>query len=350
MTADAVGGVWTYALELARGLSEHGIEVALATMGRHLSSYHRAEARTVPRLHVFESNYKLEWMDEPWCDVETAGQWLLGLDRQLRPDIVHLNGYVHANLPWSTPPLVAAHSCVLSWWRAVKNEEAPPTWRRYADGVRRGIHAAAMVVAPSQAMLDEVERYYGPPARKAVIPNGRDAALFRNTDKQAFILSAGRLWDEAKNVSALAAVSPRLNWPVYVAGDDTHPSGRDMAESGLRTLGNLPPDLLSVLMGSASIYALPARYEPFGLSALEAALAGCALVLGDIPSLREIWGDAAMFVHPDDGEGLISAINALAGDESLRLGMAERVHRRAIQFTRARMSAAYLEVYRLMRQ
>ncbi len=32
---------------------------------------------------------------------------------------------------------------------------------------------------------------------------------------------------------------------------------------------------------------LPARYEPFGLSVLEAALSGCALVLGDIPSLRE---------------------------------------------------------------
>ena len=53
-------------------------------------------------------------------------------------------------------------------------------------------------------------------------------------------------------------------------------------------------------MGRAAIYALPARYEPFGLSILEAALSGCALVIGDIPSLREIWADAALFV-PSDG-------------------------------------------------
>ena len=36
------------------------------------------------------------------------------------------------------------------------------------------------------------------------------------------------------------------------------------------------------VINTASIYALPARYEPFGLSILEAALSGCALVLGDI--------------------------------------------------------------------
>ena len=60
----------------------------------------------------------------------------------------------------------------------------------------------------------------------------------------------------------------------------------------------------------AAIYALPARYEPFGLSALEAALSGCALVLGDIPSLREVWGDAAVFVPPDDAGGLRDALYA----------------------------------------
>ncbi|MCL4401427.1 MAG: glycosyltransferase family 4 protein, partial [Acidobacteria bacterium] len=291
MTADGMGGVWTYALELARGLAEQGIEVGLATMGPHLSAYRRAEAGVVRNLRVFESSYLLEWMDDPWCDLETAGQWLLDLERQWQPDVVHLNGYVHGKLRWRAPQLVVGHSCVLSWWRAVNREEAPAEWRRYRNEVKRGIQAAVMVVAPSRAMLEELERYYGPLPPHCVIPNGRDPALFRTGNKQPFILSAGRLWDEAKNIAALDAISPRLIWPVYVAGDETHPNGRTVTESNLRLLGNLPADLLSVLMASASIYALPARYEPFGLSALEAALAGCALVLGDIPSLREVWGD-----------------------------------------------------------
>ena len=61
-----------------------------------------------------------------------------------------------------------------------------------------------------------------------------------------------------------------------------------------------PPQMARVVSRAPSIYALPARYEPFGLSVLEAALSGCALVLGDIPSLREIWDGAALFVDPDD--------------------------------------------------
>ena len=60
----------------------------------------------------------------------------------------------------------------------------------------------------------------------------------------------------------------------------------------------------------AAIYALPAHYEPFGLSILEAAMSGCALVLGDIPSLREIWGDAAVFVHPDNRDAVARCLAA----------------------------------------
>ena len=45
MTADTVGGVWTYALELAGALAPHGVEVALATMGRRLSSAQEADMK-----------------------------------------------------------------------------------------------------------------------------------------------------------------------------------------------------------------------------------------------------------------------------------------------------------------
>jgi len=70
MTADTVGGVWTYALELVRGLGESGVEVALATMGSPLTSQQRLAAESIATLEVFESNFKLEWMENPWDDVE----------------------------------------------------------------------------------------------------------------------------------------------------------------------------------------------------------------------------------------------------------------------------------------
>src|SRR3954454_12313553 len=128
MTADTVGGVWTYALGLARSLVPHGIEITLATMGPRPNAGQKDAAGRIPNLTLVESDFKLEWMEDPWHDVAAAGQWLLDLEQLAEPDIVHLNGYAHAVLEWKCPVMVVAHSCVLSWWRAVKQKTLPVAW------------------------------------------------------------------------------------------------------------------------------------------------------------------------------------------------------------------------------
>jgi glycosyltransferase involved in cell wall biosynthesis len=115
--------------------------------------------------------------------------------------------------------------------------------------------------------------------------------------------------------------------------------------STCRALGSLAPDVLAQWMGRASIYALPARYEPFGLSALEAALAGCALVLGNIPSLRELWRDTALFVDPDDHDHLARTLKRLIEDSELRCTIAQRCRARARAFDAQTMAAGYLRAY-----
>lgn len=339
MTADAVGGVWTYALELARALVRHGFVTTLATMGPRPSADRLSSAADIPGLEIIESDFRLEWMDDAWSDVERAGAWLLALEAQARPDIVHVNGYAHAALSWQAPAVAVAHSCVLSWAEAV-GHPLDPTWtRRYHDAVVRGLHAAAWVVAPSAAMLAALQRHYGALPRASVVPNGRDKRQFRARPKEPFVFSAGRIWDRAKNIDALAAVAPRLSWPVVVAGDGD-------ADGVAAHLGRLAEADLATWLSRASIFALPARYEPFGLLPLEAALAGCALVLGDIPSLREIWGDAADYVAPDDRDGLVGAIEELAASRARRARRAAAARARAIELAPARMADAYVAVYR----
>jgi glycogen synthase len=345
MTADTVGGVWNYSLQLSAALARYGVEVSLATMGKPLSPNQWQEAAAVPNLTVYESAYKLEWMEHPWDDVQAAGAWLLDLERRLRPDVVHLNGYVHGALLWRAPVMVVGHSCVLSWWEAVKGESAPPSLGRYRHEVRRGLRAARLVVAPTGAMLAALERHYGPLPNTRVIYNGQDTSTFTPGHKLHCVLSVGRLWDEAKNIAALQAVAPRLSWPVYVAGEERHPDGGEVDLAGVYPLGRLSSAELAARYASASIYALPARYEPFGLSVLEAALSGCALVLGDIATLREVWGNAAMFVPPDDTAALHAAIEGLIAGEGLRLEMAGRARQRASHFTTERMAAAYFQMY-----
>lgn len=347
MTADTIGGVWTYALELSEALSPFGIEVCLATMGAPASQKQKEAISKTGNIKLFESSYKLEWMEDPWKDVEESGKWLLDLEKTLEPDIIHLNDFSHGALPFQAPKLVVGHSCVYSWYYAVKHHAPHEAWYKYKEKVTRGIKGADLVTAPTNAMLSLLRHHYGSFRSPGAIYNARRADDFLPGLKEDIVLSAGRLWDEAKNVSMLAWVAPRLKWPVYMAGEKEDPEGRFIQTfGGVNWLGRLSSKEMAYWMKRASIFALPARYEPFGLSPLEAALSGCALVLGDIPSLREVWQDSAWFVKPDDYDGLVKAVNTLIEDDDLRLENVKKVRRRALYFTPERMAKGYLGLYR----
>ncbi|HJS24142.1 MAG TPA: glycosyltransferase family 4 protein [Pyrinomonadaceae bacterium] len=348
MTADTVGGVWTYALELTRALQPFGVEVLLVVMGPPLSTAQRDDARSISNLNLFKSNYKLEWMPDCWSDVKRAGRWLLHLEDRLQPDVIHLNGYAHANLPWQNPTLVVGHSCVFSWWQAVKGDTPPAEWQRYKIEVNNGLQAADLVVTPSAAMLHALNTHYGPIKNTRVIPNGRDPEVFKPRSKRPLILAAGRLWDEAKNIDLVAEIAPELSWPVFIAGDFHHPdhaTQRHSIKKHCRWLGSLPQAELRRWFAAASVYALPALYEPFGYTPLEAALSGCALVLGNIDSLREIWRDAAVFVDPHDSQALKVELLDLIDNRQRRRELAQRARERALEFTSDRMAENYFNAY-----
>ena len=343
MTADTVGGVWTYAVELAGALDRLGFHVHLATMGAPLRPYQRMQLQGCGRVAVYESEFRLEWMPEPWDDVKRAGHWLLALERNLRPDLVHLNQFAFGALPFHAPKLVVAHSCVLTWWTAVHGTVAPAEWSRYRSRVAAGLEGADLVAAPTRSMLDSLHGHYRHSTPGRVLPNGRDASLFRPGPKKPFIFAAGRLWDEAKNLAALEAVAPSLDWPVRVAGSCVRPDRPALIPEGVQALGQLTAQGVARQMARAAIYALPARYEPFGLSVLEAALSGCALVLGDIPSLREVWQDAALYVDPGDHDALRQTLSRLIRQPVERSRMAAAAQARAAEFSPSAMVRAYLD-------
>ncbi|HEX7121568.1 MAG TPA: glycosyltransferase family 4 protein [Gemmatimonadaceae bacterium] len=346
MTADAVGGVWTYAHTLCRTLDERGIHVTLAVMGPRPSRSQMATFVPLRNVEVLAGDFALEWMDDPWKEILRAGEWLLSLEAQVTPDVVHLNGYAHAALPFHAPTLVVAHSCVASRWRAVHGIDPPPRFAAYRAAVQNGLAMASAVVSPSRFMQDAIATHYGRRSRSTVIPHGLYGAGVAPGLKQNIVLSAGHLWDQAKNLTAVDAVAPSLPWAVRIAGSSVDPTGRVHMPDHARTLGVLSARMLAREMASASIFALPARYEPFGLTVLEAALSGCALVVGDIPSLRELWDGAATFVPPDDHDALREALLRLIDDGEARAHAMALARERARTYSGERMTAAYVDVYR----
>ena len=347
MTADTVGGVWTYAVDLCRALEGRNVEVLLATMGAEVKPHQRNELAGLSHVRLAESRFALEWMEAPWADVQRAGRWLLELEESFRPHAVHLNGYVHGSLPFGAPVLCAGHSCVRSWWKAVRGEPVPSSWDTYTDKVQLGLRSARLVVAPTRWMLDQLRAEYGALRATRVIPNARPWTQGGGPKarKEPYILSVGRLWDDAKNARALARVAADLPWPVRLAGDPRSPDGAEVTLANVEHLGFLPPDAMAGQYAGAGIYALPALYEPFGLSVLEAAQHACALVLGDIPSLREVWGDAAMYVPPRDSAGLEAALRMLVCDAPLRQRYGRAAEDRARSFSLEALARAYLDAY-----
>ena len=347
MTTDAVGGVWTYALELARELVAAGIEVHLAVLGPAPSSEQlRAAANIAPFQSHARGGGRLEGMDDPWSDVASAGEWLLELCDSIEPMVVHLNDYSHASLPWRCPCIVVAHSCVCTWWRSVKKEPAPLRYEEYRRRLADGLAAAAAIVAPTNAFRDQFIEEHGLCCTVETVPNARSAEMFSPGKKKPRILSAGRLWDEGKNLALLDRIASRVRMEIVIAGGTELENVSRFETRALRCLGKLDQAAVSRELATAAIYAAPALYEPFGLAILEAGLSGCALVLSDIPTLRENWAGCARFVPANDEEAWITTLNELCENETELERLQSLARARALTFTTARQGLAYRQLYR----
>lgn len=352
VTADAVGGVWSYAMDLSRGLSARGAAVVLAVLGPPPDLAQRAEAAAIPGVTMHLTNLPLEWLASSAAPVLKAGVAIAELAVRSGCDIVHLNSPALAACGQFTTPLVAAcHSCVATWWHAVRGGELPPdfSWRRRLTA--DGLAAADSVIAPTAAFAAATAQEYGLPVTPLVVPHGRlpQTALGCSPSlPELFVFSVGRLWDAGKNFCAVDRVAAMLDSPVVAAGPLVGPDNARADLPHLRLLGKLSGGLVAGCMARAPIFLSLARYEPFGLAVLEAAQAGCALVLSDIASFREIWADAACYVGCDNAEAAAAELQRLLADPVLCRHRGDAARARAAQYGVDAMVVATALVYRAL--
>jgi len=340
MTADAVGGVWTYSCSLASSLAASGAEVTLVTIGPSARADQR-EMLSGCGVRLVDTDLMLEWQDPEGHDLANARRVLAKLEARFRPDIVHLNSFREATFPWRAPTVLVAHSCVNSWAQACGDTAwlGEPRWTRYSERVAAALNSTQAWVCPSQSFHDDILEIYRPVSPGTVIWNGIAAGSLPSR-KRELIFAAGRLWDRAKNIGVLAEAARGLDWPVQVAG----PAGADPSK-GVTWLGQLPHGALRTHLQHAGIFVSPALYEPFGLAVLEAAAAGCALVLSDIPTFRELWSGAARFFDPGSSSALHRALAALCGDDLERTRLQCAAYEHSFTYSLVRTTNAYLKLY-----
>jgi glycosyltransferase involved in cell wall biosynthesis len=346
MTLDAVGGVWRYAMDLAKGLTGRGIDVVFAGFGPRPDEAKLRETLAIGNLVWLDA--PLDWMASQSGELVQIPSLLQDLVARHEIDLVHLNlPSQAANLELSVPIVAASHSCVVTWFAGVRNAAVPDDWAWQRRLNAAGFERADVVLAPSRSHAVMLETSYGPIPALQVVHNASalDIAPASKAQKEPFVFAAGRWWDEGKNGAVLDAAAGRINWPLVLAGSAQGPNGQSTAFVHADHRGELGHRQTMDLMHRAAIVVSPSIYEPFGLAALEAARLGAALVLADIPTYRELWEDCALFADPHRPEAFAAAINRLSQDADLRTRMQNRARERSHHFTLKRQTDEICRVY-----
>ncbi|HTF45303.1 MAG TPA: glycosyltransferase family 4 protein [Terriglobales bacterium] len=357
VTADTMSGVWTYTRELVTGLVTRGVRVTLVSFGEIPLPPQISWIENLHGLEYRPTAFRLDWMQEGEQDLSDSSAYLTALVKELKPDLLHLNQLCYGNLPVATPRVVVAHGDMISWWVAVHGREPKPS--RWLDWYRNvvigGLMKASAVVAPTTWMLDTIHACYARPDREAVIHNGRNPIYFNPyVDKDQSVLAVGRIWDAGKQVSLLTQHPHPL--PVCIVGADAPvPAPKvpiradvklDLDNIRIALRGPQTEAQLRTLYSRAAIYAATSRYEPFGIAALEAAFSRCAIIANDIPSFREIWGDAALYFRANDASSLAEVIRQLSDQPEICRNYANQAFQRARErFTARRMIDEYMALY-----
>lgn len=345
VTADAVGGVWRYALELASGLALRDVSVVVAVLGPEPDERQRKEASGIRGLQLTNTGWNLDWTARYERELNQIAALIAELAEDVSADTVHLHApALVGDVAWPAPVIAAAHSCVSTWWHSVRDGPLPASmmWHHRATG--RGIERADAVIAPSFSFAQALRQSYRTARTINVVHNGRRPLMVNGRRRRLGVLTAGRLWDDGKNIALLDQVGARL--PVRAAGPTSGPGGGNVKFRAIEMLGVLDQVQLAEELASAGVFACPSRYEPFGLGVLEAAQLGAALVLSDIPTFRELWEGAAILVNPVSVEAWADALGALLDSPDDRADLGARAASRARRFSQAAMVDATLDVHR----
>lgn len=350
MTADAVGGVFQYALDLAGALVAHNVHTTLALLGPAASEAQRAMAGEVSGLRLLHTGLPLDWLADDLRSADHAAAAIAELANWHGAHVVHLNAPALACAAYDVPVVAVLHSCLASWWETVRDGPLPDDFQWRTALTAHGVRCADTVVCPSAALAASARKLYG--RKPQVVHNGRNppppAHAPEYPAKLAF--TAGRLWDDGKNLAVLNDAVPMMDVPLVAAGPVEGPNGARVALPNVRTLGEIGEREMRARLEGRPIFVSAALYEPFGLAVLEAAQAGCPLVLSDIPTFRELWDGAAHFVPADDPRAFADAVNRLVRDPLLRTAAGTAARQRSERYSTEAMASRMAEIYRALRQ
>ena len=343
------GGMETYTRELYRALGrmDTGLDfVALASKeGARLDlSWFPGE--------VIESRISGE-NRFVWAFGElVASSWTA---RRRRADLVHSPATLGP--AWTSMPTVITIHDML-YWSHPELMTTPLYTRPVMWMEKRGAANAAHVITDSQVSADEIVKYLGFPRERlhvvllAAEHPATDPVVAPRTEN--LVVASGQRrphknWDRLVRALALVEedVRPRL---VITGARGEDPLAPVVAETGMgdwvELRGWVDDTELADLRSRARAMAFPTLAEGFGLPILEAMAEGLPVIASDLPVLREVGGDAALWFDPLDLQSIADALRTVAVRPEVLPGMAAAGIEQARRFSWERVAGETLEVFR----
>jgi glycosyltransferase involved in cell wall biosynthesis len=250
--------------------------------------------------------------------------------------------------PGFTAPLLSGCACVTTFHDL--QHKRHPEYFRWFDLpfwnllLWAAVHRSRRLIAVSEATRADLVRFYRlPPERIAVVPHGVNPEFFalQRSDPERYVLCVSTLHPH-KNLERLirAYASSRRDYKLVLAGmRGFHTDAIEKLVAGLgvgdsvKITGWLPRQELLRLYARASAFVYPSLFEGFGMPVLEALAAGLPVACSQIPPLREVAGDAALFFDPLDEAAIATALDRIVNDDVLRSRLATAGPERARSFT-----------------
>jgi glycosyltransferase involved in cell wall biosynthesis len=215
-------------------------------------------------------------------------------------------------------------------------------------------------IAVSEVTKQQMVEQGVAPQQITVVHNGVDLDLFSGVPgtppARPTVITSARLIESKRAALLIDAVGrlrpriPDIALTVHGEGPERPSLDAQVARLDLGShvtfAGHQPrfQDALA-LRKRHQVFCLPSISEGFGMVVIEAMALGLPVVCSDLPVLREIAGDAALFFRPDDAAALADQLARLLTDAALRDDLARRGRAHAAGFSWARLAEAALSVY-----
>lgn len=292
--------------------------------------------------------------------------WLKAL-KSLNLDLIHIPSLTETyflSVPHNIKSLVTIYDVIplLFPKQYFSNEKAQKWYIQRLDQAKR----ASKIITISESSKKDIQKFLNIPSEKIEVIYGGVDERFKPVSKRdalkvsekykikgPYILTVST-HSFHKNISRIfQAFKKYTNLNLVVVcklikseEDDWNDQIKELGITDRVILTNFVPDEdLPYLYSGAELFLFPSLYEGLGLPVLEAFASGSAVIASDIPSLREIGGDAPFYVNPEKVDEIEDAISKIMEDSKLKSQLIKRGFSRVKKFSWKKASEQMLKIY-----